>query len=298
MKNLAVMYHYVRPREWSGIHPLEPKLFEEQLNWLLKQYEIVEPNGLLEPACNSKPRCVITFDDATKDQYEYAFPILKRKGIPAYFTFMSGIFEKSKVPVVHLTHAALSFFSDEEIWEELNKQFVLSDVSQKSSIYHYEQDLFRRYNKYALNFALSEEDSRLFLESKVLSKFSSWSEFIDMFYISMNEWRELIKAGMTVGVHAVDHRAYSEPAERFLKEEIIPCKQYIREHFGIVPEWYTPAFGGGPRYMEMIQNLQPFLKAEGFKGGFTTISGYNEQAGEFWFNRFDCNKVPPVGNLA
>lgn len=295
MKDIAVTYHYVRSPDWRGIHPLRPELFAAQLDWLASHYDVV---GLDEYGRRrgAKPRCIITFDDATKDQYEVAFPILQQKGLPAYFTLMSGIFESCRVPIMHLTHAVLSFFSDEEIWEELTQRFDMSRVSEHSSIYHYERDLFRRYNKYALNFLLSEDDSRSVLEPKLLEKYSTWDDFIDAYYINLDEWGRILKAGMTVGVHAVHHSPYTGDAQHFYECEIAPCRKFIYRQFGVNADWYTPAFGGGTKYREMITELQPLLEATGFKGGFTTIAGYNE-GNSFWFNRFDCNQIPPVGNV-
>ncbi|WP_139209634.1 polysaccharide deacetylase family protein [Paenibacillus sp. NFR01] len=290
------MYHYVQVPGLKGIHPLHPDLFEKQLDWVLQNYEVVVPDDLEKPR-QSKPRCVITFDDATKDQYEIAFPILKSRGIPAYFTFMSGIFTNRKVPVVHLVHAALSFFTDEEIWEEICSKFDTSQVKENSQIYSYEPDIYRRYNKYALNFYLSEEESRSVLEPKLIEKFQTWDRFIESYYINLDEWKVINHAGMSIGVHAVDHKPYCGVAERFFANEIKPCKQFIQEHLGFSPKWYTPAFGGGTLYQDMILKLRPVLEKEGFAGGFTTLAGFNDENNRFWLNRFDCNRIPPVGNF-
>lgn len=296
MKDIAIMYHYVRVPEWKGIYPLHPELFKAQLEWLLKNFELVSPEELGKPK-GLKPRCVITFDDATKDQYEIAFPILQSKGIPAYFTLISGVFEQNKVPIVHLTHTALSYFSDEEIWEELKRKFDMSTVHESSVIYTYEKDIYRRYNKYALNFLLTESESRSVLEPKVIEVYRSWDNFINSFYINLDEWRTMLHAGITIGVHGVEHKPYCGDTKRFFEDEVMPCKQFIIENLGVQPQWYTPAFGGGVYYQEMMEQLPPILEVEGFIGGFTTIPQYNEGKSSFWLNRFDCNRIPPVGNF-
>lgn len=295
MDHLAIMYHYVQPKGMNGIVPLEPSDFEKQIEWVSKNYEIVSPDQMKQTK-GHKPFCVLTFDDATKDQYEIAFDILKRKGIPAYFTVMSGPLSKGSIPVVHLVHSVLSYFSDREIWEELNSIYKFDKIPKLiGSYYSYEADEYRRYNKYAFNFALPNEISRAFLEQK-LSSVIDLEKFVEKYYISLAEWREIIKSGMTIGVHAVDHREFNGDARMFYREEIAPCRNFLKENFGVIPKWYTPAFGGGPAYREMMKLLEPILLSEGFIGGFTTQHGYINQLDQFWLNRVDCVKLPPFTN--
>jgi len=296
MKDLSVMYHYVRERGgWTGIHPLSPGLFEQQIEILTRYYEIVSPDELDKEG--NKPKCILSFDDGTKDQYTVAFDILNRKGIPGYFTVMSGPLENGKIPVFHLVHTVLSMYSDKEIWEDLNKDFELIDIPKKSNYYSYEKDLLRRYNKYVFNFYLTEQQSRAFLEKKIFLKYGSKDKFIDDFYISKSEFIQMKQAGMTIGVHCVNHRPYKGEALEFYNEEIAPCARYLKDELKITPEWYTPAFGGGEHYREMMLTLEPILKMNGFKGGFTTIEGVNDGLTKFWLNRYDCIKIPPITNL-
>ncbi|WP_416826479.1 polysaccharide deacetylase [Ectobacillus polymachus] len=296
MGDIAVMYHYVRNRRgWNGIQPLVPDTFEVQLDILSKHYEIVGPNDLNK--ISSKPKCVLTFDDATKDQYTIAYEILKRKGLPAYFTVLSGPIVNGVIPIFHLVQVVLSEYSDKEIWNDLNKEFNIKEIDKISTIYSYEQDKLRRYNKYILNFLLDEETSRKFLEKRVISKIRSVQNFIDEFYITKQEFLVMKQAGMTIGVHGVNHRPYCGNPLNFYKSEIEPCGDFIKKELGIEPKWYTSAFGGGERYKEMISDLEPVLKENGYLGGFITIEGLNNGLLNFWLKRFDCNKLPPLRNI-
>ncbi|WP_126428712.1 polysaccharide deacetylase family protein [Brevibacillus marinus] len=292
MNDLAIMYHYVQPPKWRGIVPLDPKDFERQIEWVTRNYEVVAPDELGKPR-GQKPFCVLTFDDGTKDQYDVAFQILQKKGIPAYFTVMSGPIANRRVPVFHLIHVVLSFFSDQEIWEELSAKYDLQAVPEQSKIYAYEPNLFRRYNKYALNFHLSEQQSREFLEEKALSVFHSFENFIDSYYINEREYIKMRQAGMTLGVHATDHRAFEGKAEDFFQREIQPCREFMREKLGVDAKWYTPAFGGGEQAGRMMEELEGILRSHGFVGAFTTKPGLNNGLNSFWLHRYDCICLPP-----
>lgn len=296
MNDLAVMYHYVKDKKgWNGISPLDPNVFIRQIELLNKTYDIVSPDDL--DLKSRKPKCVLTFDDGTKDQFTHAFEILNTKGIPAYFTVMSGPLVNGEVPVFNLVHTVLSLYSDEEIWEALKKEFDLTNIERLSSIYNYENNSLRRYNKYALNFMLSEKESRNFLEKKVFYKFGNKENFIDAYYINKEEFIKMNKAGMTLGVHCVSHSPYCGNASEFYDREIEPCAKFMKNELNITPKWYTPAFGGGEKFKDMILDLEPILKSNGFRGGFTTIKGLNRGLSNFWLNRYDCVNIPPVYNI-
>jgi hypothetical protein len=291
--DIAIMYHYVSSNQWKGIVPIEPEIFMKQLEIIGNQYEIVSPDSLQRPI-KSKPRCVLTFDDGTKDQYEVAFSILREKGIPGYFTIMSGPLQEKRIPTFHLVHNVLSLYSDEEIWVELNERFPLTEVSSLSQHYYsYESSELRRYNKYAFNFYLQESLSREFLMEKVLKKYPSVEQFIEQYYISKEEWAIMRDAGMTLGVHCAHHLPYGGDPLHFFETEIAPCAAFMEQELQVKAEWYTPAFGGGEKSIEMINELQPLLLAKGYRGGFTTIEGINQGLSEFWLNRYDCMNIPP-----
>jgi peptidoglycan/xylan/chitin deacetylase (PgdA/CDA1 family) len=61
--------------------------FERQLSFVQQHFEVVPLGALLGERATrrvaSRPRCVITFDDGWRDNYDLAFPVLRRHGLPA-----------------------------------------------------------------------------------------------------------------------------------------------------------------------------------------------------------------------
>lgn len=292
-QDLAVMYHYVmNPKEWKGSVPISENDFSIQVKWLKANYNISTPSIKLQKE-NEKKVGIISFDDGTRDQYLNAFKILKSENIKGYFTIMSGPLTEKKIPIFHLVHAVLSNIEDGVLWEELKKNFDIPiNIKEMSSIYSYETDIYRRYNKYVFNFLLDQKQSRAFLEKKVEMIYGSLDVFIKDFYISASEIKEMYECGMEIGVHCTHHRPYSGDAYTYYMEEIEPCKKYLTELLGEAPKWYTPAFGGGENTQLMLKELTPILKKNGFIGGFTTIEGFCDMTNDdFWHNRVDCNKL-------
>jgi peptidoglycan/xylan/chitin deacetylase (PgdA/CDA1 family) len=61
-------------------------MFERQLDWIGRHYDFVSIEDLpsrIERDDGRRPVAAVTFDDGYRDVYENAFPLLKRKGIPA-----------------------------------------------------------------------------------------------------------------------------------------------------------------------------------------------------------------------
>lgn len=290
MKDLAVMYHYVREKEmFNGSVPIEPKEFSQQVAYGKTFFNVAPPKD-----CKSyENNFLITFDDATRDQYTNAYKIMEAQGVKGYFAVMSGPLVQGVIPIFHLVHAILSEIEDEELWEDIKINFEIpSNLKALSIIYDYEQNIYRRYNKYILNFLLNEKECRSYLEKKLIKLYGSLNRFISEFYIQPHEIIAMHQNGMEIGVHCVHHRPYSGDAQTFYDEEIAPCKQYLTLLLGEEPKWYTPAFGGGENMTAMIKDLTPILKAEGFIGGFTTIEGFCDIGSDgFWHNRVDCNKL-------
>lgn len=73
---------------------LSPRLFERQVAFLARFYRVIRMDDLVEALDGGRlpPRnaVVITFDDGYRDNFEYAYPILRRYGIPAMFYLVTG----------------------------------------------------------------------------------------------------------------------------------------------------------------------------------------------------------------
>lgn len=85
-----IMYHSVNPKQNPAINRLivSPETFERQMRFLReRKYNIILLDELAELIREKKNiparTIVITFDDGYKDNYTYAFPILKKYKIPA-----------------------------------------------------------------------------------------------------------------------------------------------------------------------------------------------------------------------
>jgi peptidoglycan/xylan/chitin deacetylase (PgdA/CDA1 family) len=82
-------YHSLDPVRFPNKLAISPGLFREQMSWIKQKHAQVV--GLETCACAKweegfwKRRTAITFDDGYRDNYEFAFPILREFGFAASF---------------------------------------------------------------------------------------------------------------------------------------------------------------------------------------------------------------------
>jgi len=98
---LILMYHRVLPRE----HPdraseqpgmyVSPETLATHIRLLRRYFEIVHLDEWVQRAANGQPLprlgCALTFDDGWRDNFEYAFPILRAEAVPATIYLLSDL---------------------------------------------------------------------------------------------------------------------------------------------------------------------------------------------------------------
>lgn len=90
---VVLCYHSVHPS--IPFTSATPELFERNLQWLRENCDVIRFSDVTQ----TRPRparaaVAITFDDGYADNYEHAFPLLQRYGLPATFFVTAGFVER------------------------------------------------------------------------------------------------------------------------------------------------------------------------------------------------------------
>src|SRR5687768_14523207 len=100
---IAVNFHYIRSSfdyRYPGIHGMTPSQLEDQLSLLGTAGVFVSAGEIRDAIRGGVPlpdrALVVTFDDGLREQYETAWPVLGRMGIPAIFFINTA-------PIIHTT---------------------------------------------------------------------------------------------------------------------------------------------------------------------------------------------------
>ena len=84
---LILMYHSVTKETLKNYHDsamfVSSKTFEMHIKEISQFFDIVPLESIVEPNQKKRRLCAITFDDGWVDNYENAFPILKKFNVPA-----------------------------------------------------------------------------------------------------------------------------------------------------------------------------------------------------------------------
>ena len=98
---LALMYHHIAPpppaARIKGMY-VTPRQLDWHIRWLKgKGFRFTTLRQLSEPATDARPRVILTFDDGYRNNYDAAFPILRKHGVPAVIFPVVGALGKDAV---------------------------------------------------------------------------------------------------------------------------------------------------------------------------------------------------------
>ena len=147
-KVTIITYHYVRDLKnsrFNEIKGLDVSLFKEQVDYLLKHYNIITMEQLIDAIDHHKEfpakSALLTFDDGYIDYFHSVFPILDEKGIQGSFYTPVEVLREHTVLDVNKIHFILASTSD--------KKALVQDIFQQLDLYREEYQLEE--NEYYFN---------------------------------------------------------------------------------------------------------------------------------------------------
>ncbi|MGH7258415.1 MAG: polysaccharide deacetylase family protein [Nitrospiraceae bacterium] len=126
---IAVNFHYVRSSfdyPYPGIHGVIPGQLEDQLSLLGKAGVFVGASQIRDAIREVAPlpdkALVVTFDDGLREQYETAWPVLQRLGIPAIFFVNTAPIAHATISSVHKIHLIRAHFDPGQVLTLLHRK--------------------------------------------------------------------------------------------------------------------------------------------------------------------------------
>ena len=101
-KALIICYHCVKDEAFPHLRPAKVADFENQMRYLSKKYNPISLERMAQHIQNEmslpSKAVAVTFDDGYQDNYENAYPILKKYHIPATFFLTTSFIGTGEIP--------------------------------------------------------------------------------------------------------------------------------------------------------------------------------------------------------
>jgi len=282
-----LMFHRVGPAKNAWLlPPTNTSDFEDQIKYLSKTHKILSLNELATCLRAGKPLAkrvaVVTFDDGYKDNYRYAFPILKKYKIPATIFLVTGhidtgnlfwfdkieyIIKNTKIKRLKLD--GFGDFSLNPINNRLQSIFTIAEKLKKI-----EDEKKNHLIEKIIN--ISKVDIPHDLGRDVIL---SWDEVKEM-----NEW------GIDFGAHTISHPILTRVSLEQAKFEILQSKKDIEKRLG--QSVYTFAYPNGT-YEDFNTKILDIVRKSGFTCAVTTIP--TTQASKT--NLYELGRLDPGGSF-
>ena len=242
-------------------------MFERHLDWLGRRFRFVSLEEIGEHAANGipfdDPVAAITFDDGYRDVYEYAYPTLKRRGIPAAVFVVTDLVGQE----VWQIHDKLYYLLSNAFgkWERPRRELfgTLSDLGIPP------RDVFPTHattespvqTVSALLPSLSQEDVirvMTHLESAVGNGASEIPQTVTWPMVT-----DMRRAGFTIGSHTKTHVSLPRETAEAVVEELSGSKRALEQQLGEPVAHF--AYPGGqftPRVVDSVADV-------GYRFGYT-----------------------------
>ena len=235
--SIIVAYHHVLPENDKRIQFLQPgmyvseKSFESHMKYLVAHYDVVPLNDIIH-AGKTRKACSVTFDDGWSDNYEYAYPILKKYKIPATFFLATNFIGTNKWPwpdrMSYYIHNSASEEID-SIVSQLQDNFeagkCLSKLQalprNKSLAAEYLIDTLKQLNNDDLKSAID------IIEKNVSCNHSELSALLP--FLTWEQINEMSNNNMSFGAHTHNHIILDRVKQDQIKDEIATSQAILAD---------------------------------------------------------------------
>ena len=284
MRNRAVilMYHRVTNSLNSIIDyssdgmTVTYKVFEKQMKYLSRNYNVVSLNQLLSYLIREedmpKRLCVITFDDGWKEVYDYAYPVLKKFRLPAtIFLTTNHVEEKNWFWEERLKYLIARIFQSKQDMK-LHANNSLINKLEKCGLQDIVSIKRRELNSYIAKIIYrcrKENPERLNSIFQELENLIHLSSIIEpRLFLNWREVKEMSQNGISFGAHTQSHCNLTTCSENETSKEVNNSKNILEREIDFTVDTFAYPYG---KYDLAVKSI---VKESGFICACSTESGF------------------------
>jgi peptidoglycan/xylan/chitin deacetylase (PgdA/CDA1 family) len=241
---LVLTFHRVVPTPYfrPGM-TLGSQAFRMLLEFLAKEADVVDLAAPMEPTRKTghRIRVALTFDDGYRDNYQYAFPILKEFGFPATIFLATGLLDDPtrRLWWDRLADALVS-------WDRMTDQMkvsVIAVMAEKGLSVQGVVSPIALINRAVDHLRVQPAASRDPFIDQVVGITSEVTQAPERLMLSWDEVREMTAGGVTFGGHTINHANMAEVSRGDLELEVAGCKRRIEEETDRVVRSFAYPYG-------------------------------------------------------
>ena len=264
-----ILYYHRVNEECDPFFPaFTTQLFEQQIRFVARHYKVITLSELLDRLEHGAPRgsmVAITFDDGYQDNYHYAFPILRKYGLPATIFLTTGSIDNRQPLWFERLAGALKRthreFVDVEI--DLPRRFWLRTQQERLQANGKIFSLLRR---------LPDETRRISYQDLLQRLEAPDDPDRNNKMLTWDQIREMRQNGIEFGGHTVTHPFLSKMSPEGAAWELSESKRRIESELQVPVEHF--AYPNG-REEDIAPWNKEVLRAAGYRAAVTTIWGVN-----------------------
>jgi peptidoglycan/xylan/chitin deacetylase (PgdA/CDA1 family) len=285
-KFAILCYHRVGTGGVPYHSEMDPRIFDAQMAFLRQAYRVVTIDQLCrelsdaEPeAASGKQAVAITFDDGYQDVHTYAFPILRKYGLPATVYLAAAAIETGEVPWYDriFALAMLSGSENLSLGSATPRRFPLtSRASRLHAAAEIVRTMRREYTNQERITACAELERACGLPTAALhGRMLTWDQI-----------REMQEDGICFGAHTMNHPAVGRLSVSEYQDELLQSKHLLEQELQRPVEHFAFPFG-------LPSDLSPetcsVVPGYGYRSAATTVWGVNTPR----TNRYFLRRIGP-----
>ena len=223
--------------------------FDRQLSFLKEQFDIVPLGSLLTEGNIDRPasraRCVITFDDGWRDNYDLAFPVLRKHDIPATIFLTTDFIGTDRA----FWHTELIYLLLRTELSQLTRDGIMSRPH-PSPVHHH----LKRWDRTG-RVSCAHDVDPVIETVKAMCDEDAIEELIHSFtqaggllrplfaerkfFLDWDQVREMVASGIEIGSHGCSHRMLTRLSTDEAEAELVRSKAEIESRLGRIVQHFA-----------------------------------------------------------
>ena len=273
---LVLTYHRIGDPAASPLYApvvsATPEAFRAQVTRLRDTFRVLALDEAVALAgagfAAAGPSALVTFDDGTRDHLEVAAPVLRELGLSATFFLSTGLIDAPRLPWYDLVAYAINTTPERVLRLERPEPLAidLDRVGRAGAI--------TRVVRACLDADIDVNDEPGFRAHLVERAGVSVDEagLARGLFLTWEQARALLDAGMSIGSHAHSHRMLARLTEPEQRDELARSKEVLRERLGREAVALAYPYGWPGAFNAVTTRL---ARETGYALAFTSVEGAN-----------------------